>query len=167
MRKLILTLAIFIGFGAANVTVAQSVDQNVTIIVKQITEITQTLDDVTIVIEAAEAGQDPDPVSQSGGNLAVTSNTTNVKKVTARLGGRYYNGDVTLGIKLNVPEEGGVNNKAADFTELPAQTEVELFRGRQMKASTIGIDYQATATYQADPKENGETKKVTFTITDS
>ncbi|MEM1269547.1 MAG: hypothetical protein AAGI08_05805 [Bacteroidota bacterium] len=164
MRKLILTLAVFVGFGAAQVAIAQTADQNVTVIVKEITEMSSTLDDVTITIEAAEAGEDPDPVNESGGNMAIVSNTTDAKKVVAKLDGTYYDDEVTLAIRLNTRNNADITNSAADWTDL-STSDVDLFSGSQMKEDRIGIRYRASATYKADPNETGQTQVVTFTLT--
>ncbi len=140
---------------------AQTATQDVTIIVEEIIEIAVS-GNVTLTIDAATAGQDPDDATDNSTTYDLTTNGAG-KKITGVLGADYASG-ISLSIALAAPAGGGTS----EGTQALGTTGVDLVTGVANLAETgLGITYTASVTGDAAPNTGaGETQTVTFTVTD-
>lgn len=139
--------------------VAQTATQNVTIVVPEVELISVNDAAKTITFTTPTAGNNfADATASSSYNLTV--NTTN-NKITGALSAAYATG-ITLKATLGAPT--GASSAGAVTL---GTTAVNLVTGVGTVAQTgLAIGYTASATAAAGPNGPGETRTVTFTITD-
>ena len=155
-RLLLLLCAVLIS--AASVT-AQTATQDVTVVIEEINEISVS-GDVTLTIAAAVAGQAPTAVTNAASTYSVTTNNTG-KKVTGVLDLAYAAG-ITVSVAL-APPTGG----SSTGTTVLSTSAADLVTGvASVSETALGITYTAAATAAAAINGVGETRTVTFTVTD-
>ncbi len=153
-------LLILILFLLISLTV-EAVDQDVTITVDPINEITVSSTTVTLNIDTANAGAEPVSVTDESTTMSYTTNQKN-KKITASLSGLYDEG-ITLEIEVE-----SLSGTSQGKVEL-STTEKDIITGLSNVADQAQqITYTASATVEARPNSElgGQTQAVTFTITD-
>lgn len=155
----ILLLAI-LSFGLATTATAQSTTQDVTIVVEEINEISVS-GNVTLTINTATAGSNPDNATDNTTTYNITTNGSN-KKITGQLSAAYASG-ISLAVNLTAPT-GGTSAGQTTLTDVSAS---DLVTGISNLAETgLTIAYTASATAAATPNSpGGEQKTVTYTIT--
>ena len=153
----ILVLA-FLCCGLATTAIAQSATQNVTIVVAAINEVSVS-GNLTLTINSATAGSNPDDATDNTTTYSITTNGTN-KKITGQLDLAYASG---LSLKVNLTAPTGGTSQGQKTLSTTAQDLVTGISG--LAESAIQIAYTASATAAAASNGAGETKTVTFTIT--
>jgi hypothetical protein len=152
----ILTLALFTTAAAwAQPNVAS---QNVNITVNEVSVITVTGGLVSLTIDTAVAGEDPQPATDDV-TYNVSTNGTD-KKITAALDSDMPAG-ITLSAEMTAPTGAGSAGALA-----LSSTAVDLVTGiSTLRANGLGLSYTAEATLDAAPGSTSRT--VTYTITDN
>ncbi len=153
----ILVLA-FLCCGLATTAIAQSTTQDVTIVIADINEISVS-GNLTLTINSATAGSNPDDATDNTTSYSITTNGT-LKKITGQLDVVYAAG-ISLKVNLSAPT-GGTSQGQKTLTTI-AQDLVTGISG--LAESAIQIAYTASATAAVPPNGAGETHTVTFTIT--
>ncbi len=153
----ILVLA-FLCCGLATTAIAQSATQDVTIVIADINEISVS-GNLTLTINSATAGSNPDDATDNTTSYSITTNGT-LKKITGQLDVVYAAG-ISLKVNLSAPT-GGTSQGQKTLTTI-AQDLVTGISG--LAESAIQIAYTASATPAVPPNGAGETHTVTFTIT--
>lgn len=163
MKRLyqLLALAVLV-VGAPPAAFAQTDTQDVTIIVEDINEIAIS-GNVTLTINSATGGGDPDDATDATTSYDLTTNGSG-KKITGILDGEYETG-ISLSITLAAPAASGTSAGAQTLNMLTAVDLVTAIAN--VSEVGLGISYTASATSAAVPNGvAGETQTVTFTVTD-
>ena len=158
MKKILLVSAALVVlssvFAMAAPTMVNSASHEVNIQVMEIHNIAIIGGNVGLVIEAATAGQDPDPVSDSHTALSYTINSNAAKKITAQLDKAYPEG-VTLQVAVKADGSTGQQKLSPEA--------VDVVSGLAKIANpNAPLTYTASAT--AGAGELNETRTVTYTI---
>jgi hypothetical protein len=154
---LLLTAAV--GLGTVGVSSAQTANQTVTIVVADINMISVSSGSITMTINSATAGSNPDDATDTATTYAITTNGS-AKKITAALGTAYASG-ISLALTLTAPT-GGTSAGAITLTT-SAQNLVTGIA--TLAESSLGISYTASATPSAASNGAGEAQTVTLTVT--
>ncbi len=157
LKTLVMAVVLFVGF--ATVAHAQTANQAVTIVVSPINVMSVSSGTVSMTINSATAGSNPDNASDAATSYAVTTNGT-LKKITAALGTAYAGG-ISLALSLTAPT-GGTSAGSVTLTTV-AQDLVTGFAN--LAESGKGISYTASATAAAATNGAGEAQTVTLTLT--
>ncbi len=154
----ILVLA-FLCCGLATTAIAQSANQDVTIVVADINEVSVS-GNLTLTINSATAGSNPDDATDNTTSYSITTNGTN-KKITGQLDVAYASG-ISLAVDVTAPTGGtSQGQKTLSTTAQDLVTTMSKLVG-----STLTITYTAAATLSAAPNGSGETNIITFTLID-
>jgi hypothetical protein len=163
MRFLFLTtLAIGLSLLVADTATAQATaTQNVTVTVAEINALSVS-GPVTLNIDnVVAAGDQPSQASDASSSYNITTNGTD-KKITAVLDTDFPTG-ISVNVQFAAPGSGAVSTGAQQLST----SALEVVTGvSQMAASNVAISYAAAATVDAEPT-SGETRVVTFTVTDA
>lgn len=152
-RLLVAAAVAMIAFPAA----AQTATQSVSVTVPEVELIDVASGSVSMTFTAPNAGDAfADATAQS--SYAITVNTTN-NKITGVLDNDYATG-VTLAVSLAAPA-GASSQGSQDLSTTAVDLVTDV---ATINASSLSIDYTASATSEAEPATESNT--VTFTITD-
>ena len=132
--------------------------QSVTVSVQAI-NLVAVSGNVTLAINAATPGSAPDSDADSSTSYDLTVNSSG-KKITAYLDAAFSSG-ITLRTQLTAPS--GASSTARDLTTTPQ----DLVTGIGGVATTgLTITHTASATPEAAPNGAGQSRTVTYTLTD-
>ncbi|MBO6574826.1 MAG: hypothetical protein JJ896_05390 [Rhodothermales bacterium] len=159
MKKYFYTLATVAALLAAAPVSAQTANQTVTVVVSDINSISVSSGSVTLTVNSATAGSNPDDATDSSTSYSITTNGS-AKKITAALGSAYATG-ISLAINLTAPSGG----TSAGSTTLTTSAQEVVTGISNLAESGIGISYTASATPSATSNGAGEAQTVTLTIT--
>jgi hypothetical protein len=153
-------VAMSVGMAMAGGALAGDNDgQDLTYEVTAINEIAITDGSPSLTVNAAVAGEQPTPVTGSGGSYAITTNGTD-KKITAAI-----NTDMPSGLTLALTA-GAPTNASANSEVSLSSTAAELVTGiTQVAESGLALNYKLMALVTAGVVPSA-TKTVTLTITD-
>ncbi len=135
-----------------------SLAQDVVVSVSEINAFQVADGAVTLTVDAAVAGQGI-PAVQTGTTYGLTTNGTG-KKITAALSNEYAAG-LTLALSLAAPAGAASTPRTLSTTAQDVVTGLS-----QIAASALAVTYTVSATLAAAPNAGGETRTVTFTLTD-
>lgn len=154
-----LTLFVLLSGVAVGTAAAQSDTQVVTIVVADINEIAVSSGTLSLTINSATAGSNPDADTDATTTYDITTNGSS-KKITAALGSAYATG-ISLALTLGAPT--GASSSGAVTLTTVAQ---DMVTGITKLAETgVSISYTASATAAAVSNGAGEAQTVTLTIT--
>lgn len=160
MKKLlaVLVAGLFM-FSAGVVMAGNTAQQTVSFQINGINEISVSGNPNTLVINSAEAGQDPDPATDTSTTYSVTTNEEN-KKIIGKINSAMPNYT-----KLEVQLAAVTGGSSAGYVEL-GETDQDLVTGIS-KLSEAGkqISYRFSA--QAEAGTLSGQRTVTFTLTDN
>lgn len=143
---------------SSSVLAQTSTTQTVTIEVKEINELSFSGDPSPLVVDAATAGSQPDPVTENSTTFALTTNASS-KKITGSVGTSMPSG-VTLEVQLNAPSGASSAGKVGLST-----TDQDLVTSiAQVAESSLTTEYTLSATVDAGTVPSTD-KTVTFTFT--
>lgn len=154
-----LTLGVFLAVTAVGSVAAQSDTQVVTIVVADINEIAVSSGTLSLTINSATAGSNPDGDTDATTTYDITTNGSS-KKITASLGSAYATG-ISLALTLGAPS--GATSAGAKTLTTSAQDMVTGIT--KLSETGVSISYSATATAAAVSNGAGEAQTVTLTIT--
>lgn len=169
MRKLISLLAvmaIILGLSGSGMAQWDADDQHdVQITVQAINVLRVSAGPVTLTINAATPGSQPDAVTDNTSDLWWTSNNT-AKKITAQLSTDYPSGITLEVLPSNVSGYGATPGTAVGaYVTLEQATAKDIITAISKTAATCDLTYRASATVDADEVTNS-TSTVTYTLTD-
>ena len=152
------SMAIVVLLAFSSIAVAQSVNQNVTVTVSAINEISTSGGAISMTISTATAGSEPTDATDVG-TWAISTNQS-TRKVTGQLDFLYSSG-VTL--KLNLAAPAGATSTGT--VTLIAASATDLVTGiTQVAQSGMARTYTASTTI-ANGESAAELQIVTLTIT--
>ena len=158
MKKILLVSAALVVlssvFAMAAPTMVNSASHQVNVQVMEIHNIAIIGGNVGLVIEAATAGKDPDPVSDSHTALSYTINSNAAKKITAQLDKAYPEG-VTLQVAVKADGSTGQQKLSPEAVDVVTNLS-------KIANPNAPLIYTASAT--AGAGELNETRTVTYTI---
>ena len=156
LKVLPITALVLLAF--SSIAVAQSANQNVTVTVSAINEISTSGGAISMTISTATAGSEPDNATDAG-TWAITTNQS-TRKVTGQLDALYTSG-VELKLNLAAPSVGS----SAGSVTLIAVSATDLVTGiTKVAESGLTRTYTAIATV-SDGSSSAEMQTVTLTIT--
>lgn len=158
-RNLFLILALG-GFIALPVA-AQTATQNVTVVVQEITAISVSAPVTLTINSVGSAGDNPDEATNSSSSYSITTNGSG-KKITGEIDASFPTG-ISLAVNMQAPADAGASAGQVTLGTTPQDLVSGLTR---VTGSDLEISYVASATVEAEPSA-GETRTVTFTVTDS
>lgn len=144
MKKLSFAVLGFFFVVTALAMAADNDTQDITIEVVEISElaITEPGGGVSLTVNAATAGSEPDPVSNNGSSYAITVNKgANAKKITGEIDSAMPT-DVTLTANLTAPIGGGDSNNAVSLGTAPSALVENI---DQVAESGLTITYELSA----------------------
>ena len=158
---LVMALATF-GF-SASAQAADSDTQTVTFEVTAINEISVSGDPASLTINAATAGSEPTPVTDSSTTYSITTNGSS-KKITAGISAIMPT-NTTLEVEL--ASTAGTSQGSVDISNATTGSEVDVVTGlSSCTESAQTITYTFSATIAAGALTS-DTRIVTFTIADA
>ena len=145
--------------GMVGTASAQTVTQDVTIIVASISVLSVSAGTVSMTINTATPGSNPTDATDSATSYALTTNGL-AKKMTAKIGFAYATG-ISLALNLTAPS-GGTSLGSKTLTTIDQDMVTGI---SNLAESGVGISYTASATASAAPNGAGEVQTVTLTLT--
>jgi hypothetical protein len=146
----------------AGSALAQQATQSVTVSVQEINALSVSGPVSLNISSVSEAGAEPDAATHTTSSYGITTNGSN-KKITGALSSAFPAG-ISVQVALAAPIGGSATSSGANLLGNTAQNLVTGLT--RIRGTGLGISYTAQATVAAAPTA-GETRTVTFTITDN
>jgi hypothetical protein len=159
----LLAVALLLGATASAQTTAT---QDVTVVVEDVSALTVSGDPGTITLTPTTASTVTGTDNTTTYSVATNGDNTNQKKITAQLDQIYATG-IDLAVNLTAPSGNSSAASSAGSVTLTAAPQDLVSNIYGLDENSLGIAYTASATFSANPNGAGETRTVTFTLTDN